>query len=289
MKRRMHIIADILVEALPYIRKFTGKTVVVKYGGSAMIDPSLSAKVMQDIILMQYVGIIPVIVHGGGKHISEISLRMGVESAFLNGLRVTDAETMKITQMVLAGLVNKDIVSQLEQMGAKACGLSGKDGNMIRAKRKVGKQGEDYGLVGEITEVDVSLIKTLQEKHFIPVISPLGSGPDGESLNINADVAAARIAQALNAEKIVFLTDVNGILTDKNDSATLVRNLTPSAAEELIKTGVIAGGMIPKIESCIAALRNGVRKVHILNGTAEHALLLETFTDEGIGTEIAAR
>lgn len=280
--------AETLIEALPYIRRFSGKTVVIKYGGSAMIDETLRTKVIEDIVLMKIVGINPVIVHGGGKHITEVSKRMGLESSFKGGLRVTDDDTMMVTQMVLAGLINKDLVSQIELHGGQACGLSGKDGSLICAKIFKDEAGDDYGRVGEITSVNTRLLDILEREGYIPVVSPIGVDENGHSLNINADVAAARIAEALKAEKIIFLTDVDGILRDKDDASTLLRNLTPKSVDENIKTGVIESGMLPKVNACVRALKKGVGKVHIINGTTEHALLLEIFTQEGIGTEIVA-
>ncbi len=277
--------AETLVEALPYLRKFAGSTMVIKYGGSSMSDEHLRNSTLQNIVLMKYLGLNPVIVHGGGKHISDLLVRLGIKPVFADGLRVTDKETMKVTQMVLAGQVNKDLVSHIHEAGGKACGLSGKDGRLIVAE-KIKHPSHDYGYVGEITEVNVELIKTLEASGYIPVISPIAEGPDGESLNINADVAAAEIAIALKAQKIIFLTDVNGILKDKNDPNSTFSHLNPRQVADLQAQGILNEGMLPKMNSCIKALQEGVKKVHIINGTIPHSLLLEIFTESGIGTEI---
>lgn len=275
--------AKTLVEALPYIRLFNGKTIVIKYGGSAMIEDMLRSHVLEDIVLMRLVGINPVVVHGGGKHITELSKRLGIESKFVNGLRVTDSETMMVTQMVLAGLINKDIVADIALLGGKACGISGKDGSLIMAKKKT---DADYGLVGEIESVNAELLRILEANSYIPVISPVGTDDQGDSLNINADVAAARIAEELKAEKIIYLTDVDGILKNKKDPSTLIPFVTASGIEALKRDGTIESGMIPKVDACVRALNRGVGKVHIINGTVPHALILEVFTNSGIGTEI---
>lgn len=280
--------AQTLIEALPYIREFNGKTVVIKYGGSAMVEDELSTKVIEDVVLMRLVGINPVIVHGGGKHISEVSNKMGLESRFLNGLRVTDHETMKVTQMVLAGLVSKDIVAKIELYGGKACGISGKDGSLIEAVKKEGDAGEDYGLVGEIKKVNPELLSILEREGYIPVVSPIAVDHEGKSLNINADIAAARIAEELKAEKIIFLTDVDGIMQNPDDPSTIISHIGFNRVDELIEEGVIKGGMLPKVSSCVRAIKEGVRKVHIINGTIPHALMLEVFTEKGVGTEITA-
>lgn len=281
--------ANTLIEALPYIRDFSGKTIVIKYGGSAMVDEHLRVNVIRDVVLMRLVGINPVIVHGGGKHITELSERLGIQSSFLNGLRVTDPETMKVTQMVLAGLINKDLVAEIELHGGKACGISGKDGNLIRAKKLRAKnEGDDYGLVGEILSINPDLLNILEREGYVPVISPIGVDSEGKSLNINADVSAARIAEELGAEKLIYLTDVDGILEEEGSPETLLRHLDERAIATYKEEGVIKGGMIPKVDACLRALRNGVNKVHIINGTIIHALLLEIFTEKGIGTEIVA-
>jgi len=277
--------AQTLVEALPYIKYFAGSTIVIKYGGSAMSDEKLRNATLQNIVLLKYLGLNPVIVHGGGKHITDLLTKIGKKSEFLDGLRVTDLETMKITQMVLAGQVNKDIVSHIHEAGGKACGLSGKDGRLIVAK-KLELPGKDYGYVGEITQVNPELIFLLERGGYIPVISPIAVGENGQTLNVNADVAAAEIAIALKANKIIFLTDVNGILRDRNDPNSTISHLTPAQVIELEEKGVLNEGMLPKMKSCIKALNSGVRKVHIINGTLQHSLLLEIFTVSGIGTEI---
>lgn len=277
--------AQTLVEALPYIKYFAGSTIVIKYGGSAMSDEKLRNATLQNIVLLKYLGLNPVIVHGGGKHITDLLTQIGKKSEFLDGLRVTDLETMKITQMVLAGQVNKDIVSHIHEAGGKACGLSGKDGRLIVAK-KLELPGKDYGYVGEITQVNPELIFLLERGGYIPVISPIAVGENGQTLNVNADVAAAEIAIALKANKIIFLTDVNGILRDRNDPNSTISHLTPAQVIELEEKGVLNEGMLPKMKSCIKALNSGVRKVHIINGTLQHSLLLEIFTVSGIGTEI---
>ncbi|MEK6794580.1 MAG: acetylglutamate kinase [Spirochaetota bacterium] len=278
--------AKTLVEALPYIRLFNGKTIVIKYGGSAMVEDALRSHVLEDIVLMRLVGINPVVVHGGGKHITELSKRLGIESKFVNGLRVTDSETMMITQMVLAGLINKDIVADIALLGGKACGISGKDGGLIMATKKSDTSGTDYGFVGDIEQVNPELLRILEENSYIPVVSPVGTDDQGDSLNINADVAAARIAEELKAEKIIYLTDVDGILRNKKDPSTLIPVVSASGIETLKREGIIESGMIPKVDACVRALNRGVGKVHIINGTVPHALILEVFTDSGIGTEI---
>jgi acetylglutamate kinase len=281
--------ANILVEALPYIREFYGKTIVIKYGGSAMIRDDLRSDVLEDIVLMRLVGINPVVVHGGGKHITELSAKLGLQSKFVDGLRVTDPDTMMVTQMVLAGLINKDIVADIALLGGKACGISGKDGNLLRAKKLLGPHGADYGLVGDITDVNVELLDIFRTNGYIPVVSPIGTDEHGDSLNINADVAAARIGEALRAEKIIYLTDVDGILRDRKDPKTLISKIDVDGIERLKQDGIIEAGMIPKVDACVCALKNGVGKVHIINGTIPHAIILEVFTESGIGTEITER
>ncbi len=278
--------ANLLIEALPYIREFSNSTVVIKYGGSAMTDDNLRHKVLEDIVLMNLLGIHVIIVHGGGKHITELSSRLGIKSEFVNGLRVTDSDTMMVTQMVLAGLINKDIVADIGIIGAKACGLSGKDGSLISAKKKQSDNGVDYGFVGEITAINTDLLNIMKTNGYISVVSPLAIDENGDSLNINADVVAARIAQEIKANKIIYLTDVDGLFMDKNDSQTLISSIDIEKCTKLKKDGIIDGGMIPKIDACIKALESGVEKVHIINGTIEHAIILEMFTDSGIGTEI---
>lgn len=281
--------AKILMEALPYIRTFYNKTFVIKFGGNAIVDSSLSHSFAQDIIFLSYVGIRPVIVHGGGPQIGEHMNRLGKESKFVDGLRVTDKETIDIVEMVLVGKINKEIVSHINKNGGRAVGLSGKDGNLIMAKKLKIKDREDpsktidIGMVGEITSVNPHVIKTLDTDQFVPVIAPLGAGKDGETYNINADTAAGEISSALKAEKLILMTDVEGV-KDKNEE--LLSTLTETEAGELIESGSISGGMIPKVNCCCKALDNGVGKAHIIDGRVEHAVLLEIFTDVGVGTQI---
>ncbi|MEK6682493.1 MAG: acetylglutamate kinase [Nitrospirota bacterium] len=277
--------ANILVEALPYIKKFSGKTIVIKYGGSAMTDEALKEKFALDVILMKYVGINPVIVHGGGPMIGKTMERLGKKPVFVHGQRVTDKETMYIVEMVLGGKVNKEIVSFINKHGGRAVGLTGKEGGMITAKKmKIkGTKGVDIGLVGEVKSVDASVILSVLDKGFIPVIAPMGIGDDSQTYNINADSAAGAIAGALKAEKLLLLTDVKGIM---NDKGRLIPTLSKKEVESLIKKKVIKGGMLPKVASCFTALKGGVKKTHIIDGRVPHALLLEIFTDKGVGTEI---
>ena len=284
--------AKTLIEAMPYIQTFRGKTFVIKYGGNAMIDEGLKQGFAQDVVLMRYIGINPVIVHGGGPQIGKTMERMGKKPAFVSGQRVTDEETMDIVEMVLGGKVNKEIVSLINRAGGKAVGLTGKDGGLIQAKKltmtkKSDETGEteiiDIGLVGEVTEVRPGALAALEQGGFIPVIAPVGSGDKGDTYNINADLVAGAIAGALKAEKLILLTDQAGILDkDKN----LVPTLNKKKVETLIKGGIIAGGMLPKTKACFEALDAGCAKVHIIDGRVLHALLLEIFTREGIGTEI---
>jgi acetylglutamate kinase len=277
--------AELLVHALPYIQRFQGKTIVVKYGGNAMINGELKAAVIEDVILMACVGIRTVLVHGGGPEIEAMLKKTGKESRFVNGLRYTDEETMEIVQMVLCGKVNKEITGLIERAGGRAVGLCGIDGAMLKAKRL--RSGEDLGLVGEIEEVDVSVLNMALDAGAIPVVSPVafGTGDDqGKALNINADIAAARIAAALGAEKLVLMTDVPGILRDVRDPGSLIKTAGRAELEELKKEGILSKGMIPKTECCALALDGGVKKAHIIDGRLPHALLIELFTDEGIGT-----
>lgn len=284
--------AEILIEAMPYIQTFRGKTFVIKYGGNAMVDEALKQGFARDVVLMRYIGINPVIVHGGGPQIGRMLERMGIKSAFVSGQRVTDEETMDIVEMVLGGKVNKEIVNLINQAGGKAVGLTGKDGGLIQAKkltltRRSEETGEsesiDIGLVGEVTEVRPGALNALDQGGFIPVIAPVGVGPLGETYNINADLVAGAIAGALKAEKLILLTDQAGILDkDKN----LISTLNKKKVENLVRNSVIAGGMLPKTKSCFEALDAGCAKVHIIDGRVPHALLLEIFTKEGIGTEI---
>ena len=276
--------AQVLVEALPYIQKFNRKIIVVKYGGSAMVDEELKRKVIQYVVLLKLVGFKPIIVHGGGKEISKWVTKSGMEPRFVNGLRVTDEPTMEIAEMVL-NKVNKSLVSLIEELGVKACGISGKDGGMLKVEKKF-SGGEDIGYVGEITDVDTTLVTSLLKDDFLPVICPIGYDDEFHSYNINADDAACAIARAVSAEKLAFLTDIEGVYKDYNDKNTLISELSVSEARELLNGGTIGGGMLPKLNNCIDAIENGVSRVHILNGRIPHCLLLEIFTNKGIGTAI---
>lgn len=273
---------ETLLEALPYIRQFYGKTIVIKYGGHAMIEERLKASFARDIILMKYVGLNPVIVHGGGPQIGELLKKLGKESRFVKGIRVTDEETMDVVEMVLVGKVNKEIVGMINHFGGKAVGLSGKDGGLIKAK-KIKSKGEDMGMVGEVKSINPKVIETLDQSKFIPVIAPVGVGDDGKTYNINADTVAGKIASALKAEKLILLTDVQGVL-DKNKK--LISVLSAQEAKNLVRKEIATGGMIPKLECCLDALKGGVSKSHIIDGRIEHAVLLEVFTNAGVGTEI---
>jgi acetylglutamate kinase len=277
--------AQVLIEALPYIRRYSGKTFVIKYGGAAMVDDELKQNVMQDIVLMHYVGLCPVLVHGGGPEITEAMRRSGKEPTFINGLRFTDEETVEIVEMVLAGKTNKGIVSLIQRHGGKAVGLSGKDGDLFVAQKMLVK-GVDLGYVGEITAVNTELLQILAREGYIPVISSVAVGPEGETLNINADHVAGRLAGELHAEKLILLTDVRGILQDVNDPTSLLSALDAATARRLIETGKVEKGMIPKVEACLMALEGRVPRTHIIDGREPHALLTEIFTDTGIGTMI---
>lgn len=277
--------AKTLIEALPYIKTFRGKTVVIKYGGSAMGNKDLKMNIIQDISLMKLVGMCPVIVHGGGIEINKLLDRIGKKPEFIDGLRVTDSETMEAVEMVLSGKINKNIITDIEKQGLKAVGISGKDGNLLTAKKKL-VNGKDAGFVGEIVTVNTDLIEVLIEKGFIPVIAPVAKDIEGNSYNINADYAASAIAGALNAEKLVFLTDIDGLLRNINDPSSLISNINVLEAQHLIEDGTIFEGMIPKITCCIEGVKKGVKTVHILDGRIEHSLLLEVFTNQGIGTMI---
>jgi len=277
--------ANVLVQALPYMQRYSGKTFVVKYGGAAMVDERLKTQVMQDIVLLRTVGIKPVLVHGGGKEVSEVMQRMGLQPRFAGGLRVTDAETMEIVEMVLAGTTNKGIVSLIHCAGGKAVGLSGKDGNLLVA-RKLTHGGNDIGYVGEVTQVNAEVIEVLAAAGYIPVISSVAIGEDGESYNVNADHAAGAIAAALCAEKLIVLTDVPGVLANLNDPTSLISEMSVAQAEELLRNGKAESGMAPKLEACITALRSGVQRAHIIDGRQPHAILMEVFTDHGVGTMI---
>ena len=276
--------AGVLIEALPYIQRFQGKTIVVKYGGSAMADHELKKSVIRDVALLKLVGFRPIIVHGGGKEISSWVGRVGLETEFVNGLRVTDKETMQGAEMVL-NRVNKGLVSMMEKVGLRAVGISGKDGTVLRVKKRLA-DGKDIGFVGEVTEVNPLLLNTLLDNDFIPVICPVGSDDAYHSFNINADDAACAIAKAMKAAKLVFLTDIAGVCRDLHDPSTLISEMTTAEARELLDSGIIGGGMLPKLNNCIEAIEAGVSRVHILDGRIEHSLLLEFFTDKGIGTAI---
>lgn len=275
--------AEVLLEALPYIRRFAGTTVVIKYGGHAMTDDALKGAFARDIVLLKYVGIHPVVVHGGGPQIDRMLSELKISSTFVRGMRVTDPATMKVVEMVLAGEINGEIVSRINLAGGKAVGFSGKDGSLIVARRLADPTNGDLGQVGEVVGVNPELVQALQAQDFIPVIAPVAASPEGESLNINADIAAGKIAEALEAEKLLLLTDVEGV---KDKDGQLIRTLTSSDARRLIDEGVINAGMIPKIECCLEALHGGVRKVHVIDGRVRHAVLLELFTDQGVGTEV---
>lgn len=276
--------AETLIEALPYIRDFNGKIVVVKYGGSAMLDENLEECVIKDVALLKLVGMKPIIVHGGGKEISGWLGKIGKEAKFCNGFRVTDQETMEVAEMVL-GSVNKKLVAMLEKVGVKAIGISGKDGGLLRVDKKT-IDGEDIGYVGDIKEVNPEILNTLLENDFIPVVAPIGIGDEYATYNINADDAASAIAKAMKAEKLAFLTDIEGVYEDPDDKSSLMSILTVERAKELIANGGISGGMIPKILNCMEAVQQGVSRVHIIDGRAEHCLLLEFFTKKGVGTVI---
>ena len=276
--------AEILIEAIPYIRKFAGETVVIKYGGSAMVDERLKKAVIKDVAMLKYLGLNPIIVHGGGKEITATLDKMGKETVFVDGLRVTDAETAGVAEMVLSGSIGKSLVENLESVGIRACGINGKDGHTLMAKKKVDEKGRDLGFVGEIECVDKTLINTLINADFVPVISPVGVDSFSQTYNVNADYAASAIAGALNAQKLVFMTDVEGILRDKDDPKSIIGRMNAREAMELIEDGTIKGGMIPKVECCLDAIRKGVKSVHVLDGRLPHSILLEIFTAEGIGT-----
>lgn len=284
--------ADILLEALPYIRRFYNKTIVIKYGGHAMVDQDLKDKFARDVVMMKYIGINPVVVHGGGPQIGGFLKKLGKESKFIQGMRVTDEETMNIVEMVLVGTVNKEIVGLINRHGGKAVGLSGKDGNLVEAEKyylndekakNTPSEIIDIGLVGKVKAVNAGLIVSLAANGFIPVIAPTGMGDNGETYNINADIVAGEVAAALKAEKLLLLTDVAGVLdAEKN----LINTMTDQEALHLIDEGIVEGGMFPKVKCCLKALRGGVKKAHIVDGRLKHAILLEVFTDKGIGTEI---
>ncbi len=285
-------VADVLVEALPYIRQFNGMTVVIKYGGHAMVDPQLRDDFARDVTLLKFIGLNPVVVHGGGPQINQVMERMGLSPRFVRGMRMTDEPTMDVVEMVLGGKVNKSIVALINGHGGRAVGLSGKDGGLIEAEKlRIVHQPDansppeiiDPGLVGRVTRIHPEIIDTLTAKGFIPIVAPVGTGPAGETFNINADLVASHIAMAIGAGRLVYLTDVDGVLDAEGG---LVSTIRAAAARDLIADGTITGGMIPKIEHALAAVEAGVQKVPIINGTRRHALLLELFTDSGIGTEV---
>lgn len=279
--------AEVLIEALPYIQKFNRKIIVVKYGGSAMVDEELKKKVIEDVVLLKLVGFKPIIVHGGGKEISKWVDKVGMETNFVNGLRVTDEPTMEIAEMVL-NKVNKSLVNLIQQLGVKAVGVSGKDGGLLNVTKKL-SNGQDIGFVGEIKEVNPKVIETLLENDFLPVICPIGTDDEYNTYNINADDAACAIAKACKAEKLAFLTDIEGVYKDKDDPSTLISELVLEEARNLIGDGFIGGGMLPKLNNCIDAIENGVKRVHIMDGRIPHCLLLEIFTNKGIGTAILSK
>lgn len=279
--------AKVLTEALPYINKFNGITVVIKYGGSALDNEEVKSTLIKDIALMKFVGFKPIVVHGGGKDITNMLNRVGKETVFKNGLRVTDKETMEIAQMVLAGKLNKEITTQICLQGINALGLCGKDCNLLKVN-KITPNGDDIGYVGEVKEVNVDFIKTLLDNDYVPVISPIGVDEEGNSYNINADYAAVAVAGALNAEKLVFVTDVPGILKDVDDPQSVISVINAGEVKDMVKDGTISGGMIPKVDCCIKGVEAGVPNVHILDGRIEHCLILEIFTTKGIGTLIEA-
>ena len=287
-------VADILIEALPYIRRFYGMTIVIKYGGHAMVDEQLKEDFARDITLMTFIGLKPVVVHGGGPQINKVLEQMGISPRFVRGMRMTDEPTMDVVEMVLGGKINKAIVAQINRQGGKAVGLSGKDGGLIQAKKMqiVHQEDEDKpseiidpGLVGDVTRVNPLIINTLVQQGFVPIIAPVGAGESGETYNINADLVAGKIAMALSAGRLIFLTDVDGVL-DASDK--LISSIEAESIQKMVKKKTITGGMIPKIEYALLALKNGVEKAHIINGKKRHALLLELFTDKGIGTEVKA-
>ena len=276
--------AEVLIEALPYIQKFNRKVIVVKYGGSAMVDENLKKRVIEDVTLLKLVGFKPIIVHGGGKEISRWVSKVGMEPKFINGLRVTDEPTMELAEMVL-GKVNKELVQMVESLGVRAIGLSGKDGGLLNVTKKY-SNGEDIGYVGEVQKVNADILWDLLDKDFLPIVCPIGLDDSFHTYNINADDAACAIARAMNAEKLAFLTDIEGVYKDPNDPSTLISELQISEAKEFIEKGYIGGGMLPNLNNCIDAIENGVSRVHILDGRIPHCLLLEIFTNKGIGTAI---
>lgn len=278
--------AHTLMEALPHIQRFRDATIVIKYGGHAMIDPDLKQMVARDLVLAEHVGINPVVVHGGGPEISDLMDRVGLKPEFIDGQRITDAEALEITEMVLAGKLNGEIVTRIHQIGGRAVGISGKDGALIEARKFQTTSGQDMGYVGEVVAIHPNVIRILDQANFIPVISPIGASPDGQTYNINADAVAARLAGALKATKLILMTDVRGIYRDPQEPETLISEIHIDQVDQLIRDGVIRGGMIPKVHACQQALAAGVQQTHILDGRLPHALLIELFTDHGIGTMI---
>ncbi len=276
--------AEVLIEALPYIQRFNRKIIVVKYGGSAMVDEELKKRVIEDVTLLKLVGFKPIIVHGGGKEISKWVGKVGMEPKFINGLRVTDAETMEVAEMVL-GKVNKSLVQHVEELGVRAIGISGKDGGLLKVEKKY-SDGKDIGFVGEVKEVNAQILYDLLEKDFLPIVCPIGLDDEFQTYNINADDAACAIARAMKAEKLAFLTDIEGVYKDPEDPSSLISELWVEEAEKLMAEGYIGGGMLPKLQNCIDAIESGVSRVHILDGRIPHCLLLEIFTNRGIGTAI---
>ncbi len=278
--------AHVLIEALPYIQRLFGKTIVIKYGGAAMMHDELTQKIMEDVTLLKFVGMNPILVHGGGPDINHMLASLDIKPNFVDGLRVTDDATMEVVQMVLTGKINKEIVAKLNGMGASAIGLCGIDGNIIKAVKAPPKNGVDLGNVGQITSINTTLLNTLAHDQYIPVIAPVGTGDHGESYNINADTVAGAIATALKAEKLIFLTDTDGIRTNEDDPESLLYVASKTDILNMIDEGKITGGMLPKVQSCLAAIEKGVKRTHILNGTIPHPIILEIFTDSGIGTMV---
>ena len=274
--------ANIICEALPYIRKYSGKTLVIKYGGNAMNDEAITTTILQDIAALKIVGVNPILVHGGGPEINKMLSRLGVQPQFKNGLRVTDEQTMEVAQMILCGKINKNIVGELNGLGVKAIGLCGKDSQLIKAETL----DPELGYVGKITEINAKLLEILARDEFIPVIASIATDENGNSYNVNADTAAAAIGAAMHAEKLLFLTDIDGIMTDKDNTETLINRITVSGLKKMIADGTVSGGMVPKAQSCIDAIERGINSVFVLNGTLPHSILLELFTDSGVGTMI---
>ncbi len=279
-----HERANMLIEALPYIQRLSGKTIVIKYGGAAMLDDDLKMRFMHYVTLLKFVGMNPIVVHGGGPDINDTLSALNIETKFHNGLRITDDATMKVVQMVLTGKINKDIVAGINACGGKAVGLCGIDGNVIQAHKCPPVEGVDLGSVGEIDAVDVKLLNMLSNDEYIPVVAPVGCGVNGESYNINADTVASAVATSMKAEKLMFLTDIDGIRSDPEDPSTLIYEISSMDVADMITDGIVTGGMLPKAKACAKAIREGVNRVHIINGTIPHSIILEIFTDSGIGT-----